>query len=111
MRAESLSDPTVAEHYRSLAQECPEYVSMHELVCRLCKKEYSTFIAAGISHDTLILETQNTTVTVQHWSNRQEYRIRLWPLRGRCETHLCDGNHEAERLVDALILRAWLASA
>ena len=83
---------------------------MHELVCRLCKKEYSAFVAAGTSHDILILETKNTAISVERWSNTQQYRVRLWPVRGKCETHLCHSNNEAERLVDALVLRAWLSN-
>lgn len=109
MKAERLADPAVVEHYRLLAQELPEYGLMYQLVHRLCKKEYSHLLAAGTSHDVLILETKGVAISLERWSHTQQYRIRFWPANGKCETHTCHSVCEAERLVDGFVLRAWLS--
>jgi len=109
MRAEHLADPAVAEHYHSLAQEFPEYAQMYQLVCRLREKEYSGLVAVSTSHNALILEMKSAAVSLERWSHTQQYRVRLWPVHGECEAHRCNSSAEAERLVDALVLRARLS--
>ena len=104
MRAEHLSDPTVADHYRELVEEFgEEWLPMLRLVEKLCAKNYAQFFPASTSIDMLVIGDENDAITIANMN--RSVRIRFWENGTRnVENHNCE-YFEAEKLVDALALR------
>jgi hypothetical protein len=104
MRAERLSDPSVADHYRELVEEFGEaWAAMLRLVERLCAKNYAQFFPAGASIDMLVIGDKIDAITIANMN--RSVRIRFGENGTRnVETHECE-YFEAEKLIDALALR------
>lgn len=107
MRADSLTDPALAEFYRELG---PEWRPMVELVERLRGKSYAPTTPASTSHSTLVLHTPQNPISIDYHPADREFAMSLWE-RGRREKRRCgalEGAAEAERLVDAWMVRVGM---